>query len=116
MKTKTFTFLELLNVIEGRASTPHAIEDSQRVLSHLFNMPVHTHDVPFYLNELRKYNPLWLAALRVEIETLKAMYMTRWSIFDFRSEQKRYAKMIDVIRRDMNYPFETPQLREFSEF
>jgi hypothetical protein len=112
MITKRFTLLQLMNVIENRVTTANSVDDAKAILGHLFNTSVTEPEVGYYINELKRYNPLWLMALRHEIRTLKLMYFDedRTSIFDFRSPNKRYQDFITIIGLEFNYYFDIPQL------
>jgi hypothetical protein len=50
MKTKRFTLLQLMNVLDDRISTPTGIDDAKEILSHLFNTTVLEPEVGRYIN------------------------------------------------------------------
>lgn len=115
MKTKRFTLLQLMNVINDTISTPNGIDDAKAILSHLFNTTVLEPEVGRYIQELKNYTPLWLIAIRHELRIIEIMYGDKRGIFDFRSKTKRYQDMVVIIGKEFNYFFDIPQLKEYAD-
>lgn len=96
MKTKKFTLLQLFNVVDGRLST--SIDDVYAILNHVFNTSVWTHQIPGYMERLKKASPLWFVVIEGELDTLKLIHGD-----DFK-------KLTKIIRDEMNIEFDIPQL------
>lgn len=97
MKTKKFTLIQLFNVVDGRLST--TIDDVYAILNHVFNTSVWTHQIPEYMDRLKKAKPLWFTVIEGELDTLKRVHGN-----DFK-------KLTELIKSEFDIEFEIPQLR-----
>lgn len=104
--TKTFTLLQLFNIIDGRLVT--SMDDVYDILGHIVGGDLMTHQLPVAMDFLREKNPLWFKDLTKKLADIKNIHRAATSL----------ESLVFVIKEQYHIEYGIPQFsqEEQSEF
>ena len=97
--TKSFTFLQLFSLTDGRLSTE--MGDIYDMLNHITGQNLMTHSLPAAFDTLKKANPAWFTELKEKLAEIKKEAGT-----------DEFKPLIKLITEKYNASYEIPQLSD----
>lgn len=97
--TKSFTFLQLFSLTDGRVSTE--MDDIYKMLNHITGQSLTTVALPIAYDQLEKANPHWFAELKTKLEEIKKEAGT-----------DDFPTLITLITEKYNDSYDIPQLTD----